>query len=193
MEASNQELRRLEFHEVKDALRPGLFPDLDSAPDTVAEWAGLDDLCEQHEAVLQRYASEIHALAREQAESPSQLNMKERAEREATAYRQLVADVTDLVWQARDCIEEWRAIEDDTEHERKAEISSLRARLAELEIEDLMRKRLAVWLDRLDPTKITAGLYPWALMAQPPAGDHRPVGPMARSFQPQDLQEEGLQ
>ena len=31
------------------------------------------------------------------------------------------------------------------------EIEQLRTRLAQLETEDLMRKRLAVWLNRLDP------------------------------------------
>ena len=47
--------RRLEPHELKDAMRPGLFPDLDNAPDTVAEWDGLDDLREQHQHALDRY------------------------------------------------------------------------------------------------------------------------------------------
>ena len=86
--------RRLEPHELKDALRPGLFPDLDNAPETVEEWDGLDDLREQHQQALDRYASELTQLSREQEESPTQLNVNERREAEAAIHREVAAEVT---------------------------------------------------------------------------------------------------
>ena len=176
--------RRLEPHELKDAMRPGLFPD-DTAPETVGEWDGLDELREQHEAALDRYAQALNQLSREQDESPTQLNINDRREREAAAYREVRAEISRIVWEGRDQLAEWRGVEDDTEAERQAEIEQLRARLAELETEDMMRKRLAVWLDRLDPERINPGLITWAQLAAVPVPPDRPAGPFARAFQPQ--------
>lgn len=185
--------RRLEPHELKDAMRPGLFPDLDNAPDTVAEWDGLDDLREQHQHALDRYQRGLAQLSREQAESPTQLNVNERREAEAAVRREAVTEVSRIVWEARDLVDDWRAVEDATEHERKMELEELRKRLAQLETEDLLRKRLAVWLKRLRPNDdahITPGIHPWALMAETPEPYVRPMGPIARSFQPQEHEED---
>ena len=41
-------------------------------------------------------------LSREQAESPTQLNVKERREREAAIHREVAAEVSRIVWEARD-------------------------------------------------------------------------------------------
>ena len=124
--------RRLEPHELKDAMRPGLFPGPDNAPDTVDEWDGLDELREQHQQALDRYQQELNRLSREQAESPTQLNVNERREAEAAVRREAVTEVSRIVWEARDLADEWRGVEDATEHERRAEIEQLRARLAQL-------------------------------------------------------------
>ena len=51
-----------------------------------------------------------------------------------------------------------------------------------------MEHLLGVWLDRLDPDKISVGLYPWAHLADAPLQpEHRagPLGPIAQSFQNQ--------
>ena len=104
-----------------------------------------------------------------------------------------MTEVSRIVWEARDLVDEWRAVEDATEHERKMELEELRKRLAQLETEDLLRKRLAVWLKRLRPNDdahITPGIHPWALMAETPEPYLRPMGPIARSFQPQEHEED---
>jgi hypothetical protein len=43
---------RLEPHELKDALLPGLFPGEDTAGPAVAEWEGLDALRDEHDAAI---------------------------------------------------------------------------------------------------------------------------------------------
>jgi hypothetical protein len=166
---------------MKDAIRPGLFPGPDNAPDTINEWDGLDELREEHEAALEQYASALNQLFRGQ---DAQLNARERREREAAVRREVEGTITRIVWAARDLIEEWRAVEDETA-ERTAEIEQLRARLAVLETEDLMRKRLAVWLDRLDPERVTAGVHTWSDLAAVPVPPERPPGPITRTFHPQ--------
>jgi hypothetical protein len=175
--------RRLEPHELKVALRPGLFPDLATAPNTVGEWDGLDDLREQHVAALADYTAALDALAQQQAASPSQANVKQRREAEAAARHTVVAEVTRIVWEARDLLEDWRSVEDDTEAARRAEVEQLYARLQALTTEDVMLERLAVWLNRLDPERITTGIYPWAQLAQAPVPPDRPVGPIAQALQ----------
>jgi hypothetical protein len=96
--------------------------------------------------------------------------------------------VSDLLDDAREQLSSWRAVERAKVAARNAEIEQLHVRLAELETEDMTAKRLGVWLDRLDPDKITPGLYPWAQLAAAPAPPDRPIGPIARSFklQPQE-------
>ncbi len=119
----------------------GCSPTSTTRGDGQEEWDGLDDLREQHQQALDRWASAGSAqLSREQAESPSRLNIKERREREAAIHREVAAEVSRIVWEARDLIDEWRSVEDATEAERRAEIEQLRARLAQLEVEDLMRR-----------------------------------------------------
>jgi hypothetical protein len=172
-------------------MTPGLFPAPDNAPDTVAEWDGLASLRDQHQQALDRYQRELDRLSREQRESPTQLNINDRYAAEAAARHEVEAEVIRLVWEARDLLDDWRSVEDATESERKTEIEQLRARLAELEVEDLMRRRLAVWLDRLEPPgtgRPTVGIYPWALMAEPPEAFERPSGPFAAAFRPQHTQ-----
>jgi hypothetical protein len=179
-------MERLEPHELRVALMPGLFPGVDNAPETVEHWTGLEDLREHHEAALEKYSRALDDLTREQRENPAQMNVAQRSEREAEARREVVAEVTRIVWEARNLLDDWRSVEDANKAERAEEIEMLRARLAELELEDLMLIRLQVWLKRLEvqsDTNINVGLHPWRQLAEPPGEDVRPVGPMTRSIQ----------
>ena len=110
---------------------------------------------------------------------------------EEDGVRQRAADtIARLVDQARELLDEWRGVQDAAAAERNAEIEQLRARLAQLEVEDATSQRLSVWLNRLDPDRITPGLITWAQLAAIPVPPDRPVGPIARSFQPQPEEDE---
>jgi hypothetical protein len=184
-------------HELKAALSPGLVPD-------VQDWAGVQDLSAEHEAVLQAVVEAFEAgkalRDQYQREDSTGRLATDYAERQALLHEARIAEqaarqeaevaVTRLVAEAREHLPEWREVEAAVERERRAEIAELRARLSELEVEDGTAKRLHVWLDRLDPERITPGLIPWSAMAAIPVPPDAITGPMQKAFAPRDLQED---
>jgi hypothetical protein len=194
---------RLEPHELKVALTPGLYPAEDTAP-AVEEWDGLDEIRQEHDEAITAWHETSakrrtleESFKREDATGRPVTDKAERQrllaaatlERDQT-YQQAVETVTRLVDEAREQLDDWRAVRNANEAERKEEAERLRARLVELETEDLTNRRLAVWLDRMDVTRVTPGIYPWAQMAATPEPPHLPTGPIAQSFSRTNPQEE---
>jgi hypothetical protein len=183
-------------YELRDAIRPGLFPGSDVAP----EWVDVEKYREEHEEALEevRHAFALGSALRErfQQEDATGRVVTDYAEREQLihtarveedAARQRAADtVARLVDAAREQLDDWRAVQDVAAAERKAEAERLRARLAQIEVEDATSQRLNVWLNRLDPERITPGLITWDSLAAIPVPPDRPTGPIARSFQQEE-------
>jgi hypothetical protein len=184
---------QLTRYELRDAIRPGLFPGTDAAPD----WVDVERFRAEHEEAIDevRHAFALGSALRErfQQEDATGRVVTDFAEREQLihaakveedAVRRRAADtVARLVDEAREQLDEWRAVEERKRAERKSEVERLRARLAQLEVEDATSQRLTVWLNRLDPERITPGLIAWAALAAIPVPPDRPIGPIARSFQ----------
>jgi hypothetical protein len=187
---------QLTRYELRDAIRPGLFPGTNVAPG----WPDVERFRVEHEQALEEVAQAfaVGSALRErfQREDATGRVVTDYAEREQLihaaaveedAARRRAADtVARLVDEAREQLDEWRAVEDNKKAERTAEIASLRARLTELETEDATSQRLNVWLNRLDPDRITPGLITWASLAAIPVPPDRPIGPIARSFQQEE-------
>jgi hypothetical protein len=184
-------------HDLRVALDPGLFPD----PVLLGlAWDELAELREEHvdtlakletaraqvaEASVPYRAAGTPVPAHPPADSPL---FKAHAALHA-AQAEAEQAVAGLLDDARGQLPAWRAVEHAKVAERNAEIERLRVRLAELETEDMTAKRLGVWLDRLDPDKITPGLIPWAQLTAIPAPPDRPIGPIVRSLQPQPMED----
>ena len=187
--------------EKRDALHPGLFPD----PTLLGlDWEQLADLREEHiDALAAVQTTQAQVAAAEapyrdaDGQPPVHPEPNSKLFKARAAHRAAVADAEqvagDVVAEARELLPAWRAALDAPRAARRAEAEQLRARLAELEAERRVERLLTVWLDRLDPDKITPGLYPWQLLADlpiPPDHPAGPLGPIAQSFA--NEQEEAL-
>ena len=194
-------MTQLAVTERREALHPGLFPD----PILLGlDWDQLAELREEHIdalAAVQTTRAQVDAAEAPYkdagGEPPVHPEPNSKLFKARAAHRAAVADAEriagDLVTEARELLPAWRAALDAPRAARRAEAEQLRARLAELEADRRVEHQLGVWLDRLDPDKITPGLYPWAHLADAADAPGRPVGPLgpiAQSFQNQ--QEEAL-
>ena len=149
-------------------------------------------------AAVQTARARVHAAGEPYrtagAGVPTQVEAGSKLFKARTALRAAEAEAEQIAGQMldeiRECLPDWRAGQATAVAARRAEVERLRARLAELETEDLTAKRLDVWLDRFDPELRMPGLYPWSAMAATPEPPRLPTGPIQRSFTPRPEQEE---
>jgi hypothetical protein len=179
--------------EQRIVLDPGLLPD----PVVLGlDWNRLADLREEHIyalAALKTAQAQVDAATApyraKGAGVPQHPQAGTKLFKARAAYREAVADAlrttSDMLDEIRERLPEWREALAAPQRAKRAEAERLRARLAELETEDLTAKRLEQWLDRFDPEMVMPGLYPWSAMAATPEPPNLPVGPIQRSFQPE--------